>query len=377
MNEISSAVFLSALVDSGIVFFTGVPDSTLQPLLHELSHNSTVRHVIAANEGLAVAAAAGNYIATGNTPCVYMQNAGLGNAINPLTSLVNQEVYDIPLLLLIGWRGAQDESDEPQHMLMGRQLLNFLVCCELDYKVLTKAEGSNLGDIVNWATEPHKRRALVIRRGLFESVAGKTAANSEERLVTNAKTIQNNLLMRIVGESHTNTYFFSTTGYISRSLHSLSQTLGRDTTKNFYNVGAMGHVTAVAHEFALMAQKKVVVLDGDGSFLMHMGHLTHLVSHQSLDLTIVILDNECYESTGCQPSASREFSIASSVAAIETIDVVIDIGNLMITLRENFTPGIRIYCEKTYTGGSAAAPRGALQYDEHLRLFRKKLVEAS
>src|SRR5690554_2042572 len=134
---IATDQFYQNLISNGVEFFTGIPDSLLKDICAYITDNtSKKRHVIAANEGGAIALATGYHLATGKTPLVYMQNSGLGNAVNPLLSLADSEVYSIPMLLMIGWRGEPGVKDEPQHIKQGEVMTAMLDSMEIPWFVL-------------------------------------------------------------------------------------------------------------------------------------------------------------------------------------------------------------------------------------------------
>lgn len=163
--------FYRFLIDNSVSFFTGVPDSVLKEFCSYLcAHVPPQKHIIAANEGGAVALAAGYYLASERIPLVYMQNAGLGNAVNPLTSFVNKEVYGIPMILLIGWRGEPNANDEPQHKKEGESLLPMLEVLGIPYAILPdtgKEAGRAIAKAVRIAKKQNAPYALVVRRGTF------------------------------------------------------------------------------------------------------------------------------------------------------------------------------------------------------------------
>jgi phosphonopyruvate decarboxylase len=299
---IDPAVFLTILQGSGVIFFAGIPDSLLQPLCAQLFKMlPTGRHIIAANEGSAVGLVAGYHLATGAIGCVYMQNSGLGNAINPLTSLMDTEVYSIPALLLIGWRGelldGKQINDEPQHVKQGRITLDLLDCLSIPYVVL-HAETSNVGDVVdhlvNRARTESRPVALVVRKGTF--VGGEASVPASNYPLTREEGLKT-VLAFIPDDA----VVVSTTGKASRELHEMRIGCGRQPSRDFLTVGSMGHALQIASGVALAKPGKTVVcIDGDGALIMHMGGMT--TSAILPNLLHVVMNNGSHESVGGQPT---------------------------------------------------------------------------
>ena len=169
---ISPKFFIDTLASYGIDFFAGVPDSLLKNICAYIADNKDAKHnIIAANEGAAVGLAAGYHLATGIIGVVYMQNSGEGNIINPLASLTDKEVYNIPVLLLIGWRGRPGVHDEPQHVKQGKVTTGILNTMGVNYDVLCKDEDKAVKQIekaVRAMKETGEVYALVIEKDTFE-----------------------------------------------------------------------------------------------------------------------------------------------------------------------------------------------------------------
>jgi phosphonopyruvate decarboxylase len=293
---------LSTLDGLDVKFFAGVPDSLLRPLCDRLlSTLPAERHVIAANEGAAIALAAGWHLATKSTPCVYMQNSGLGNAINPLVSLADPDVYGIPMLLVIGWRGeildGRQIKDEPQHVKQGRITRDLLQCLDIPHAVLA-ADTSGFADTVRGLVElargERRPAALVVRKNTFaESRASATAATNE---LSREQAVA--VLVEVLGED---VVIVSTTGKLSRELYEIRLARGQSTERDFLTVGSMGHALQIAAGIALaQPQRRVACLDGDGAMIMHMGALT--TSATIPNLLHAVLNNGAHESVGGQPT---------------------------------------------------------------------------
>ena len=265
--------FVEVLGKSGISFFTGVPDSLLKDFLAYVEDKvPAADRITAANEGNAIAIATGYHLATGGIAGVYMQNSGLGNAVNPLTSLADKEVYAIPILLIIGWRGEPEVKDEPQHIKQGRITPSLLETLEIPYAVITSKMNTTkvsalIARMSNRARRENRPTALVIRSGVFEAhtVLAKMLALPLSR---------EDAIDIVLGSMNNDDIVVSTTGKISRELYESRKRRGDGSEKDFLTVGSMGHASQIA--LGIAHQKKdrqVYCLDGDGATIMHMGGL--------------------------------------------------------------------------------------------------------
>lgn len=297
-----SRAFYDACRHHGISLFAGVPDSLLKDFCAFLAdHAAPGEHIIAANEGNAVGLAAGHFLACGSPALVYMQNSGLGNAVNPLTSLADAEVYAIPMVLLVGWRGEPGHHDEPQHVKQGRVTLGLLDVLETPYWLLDK-DTADVGALVAQAVEKTRREgrpvALVVRRGAFAAYEGaklpdKRPMGREEavKIIADALSPQDVIV--------------STTGMTSRELFEHRGTQGRRESCDFLTVGSMGHASSIAAEIALRRpDRQVFCLDGDGAFLMHMGALPVIGALKIANFKHVVLNNGAHDSVGGQPTVA-------------------------------------------------------------------------
>ena len=280
-----------ALAKQGLDMYCGVPDSLLKEFCACVSARSlTGRNIIAANEGNALALAAGHYLATGHPAVVYMQNSGLGNVVNPLLSLTDEEVYRIPALLLIGWRGEPGVHDEPQHVKQGKLTLPLLETMGIPYEILSDL--SQVEDVCRAMMTSGKPHALVVRKGLFEAYS--RAALPHREGMVREEAIR--LVTTLMGERD---LVVSTTGMISRELYESRETHERD----FLTVGSMGHASSIALGIALAKpERKVFVFDGDGAFLMHMGAAAVVASCRAGNLKHIVFNNEAHDSVGAQPT---------------------------------------------------------------------------
>ena len=292
--------FLSAL---GAKFYTGVPDSKLRPLVDYLmdtygAHSPT--HMIAVNEGSAAALAAGYHLATGETPLVYLQNSGLGNIVNPLLSLLHEKVYGIPCIFVVGWRGEPDLHDEPQHLVQGRLSLPLLETMGVRTMVLTRDTTS--ADVAAWMKEMHPHLAA---GGQCALLARDGALSYPKRKYTNDYTLRREDAIAQILDAAGDAVIVATTGKTGRELFELREARGEDHTHDFLTVGSMGHASAIALGIALhRPNRRVIVLDGDGAALMHMGIMATIGAASPPNLVHTLLNNEAHESVGGAPTAA-------------------------------------------------------------------------
>ncbi len=306
--------FYDLLVSKGIDFFTGVPDSSLKSFCAYVNDNvGPENHIIAANEGNAVALAAGYHLATGKIGLVYLQNSGQGNAVNPLTSLVDKDVYSIPLFLVIGWRGEPGKKDEPQHIKQGKITLDLLKTLEIPYSILPDSldEVKKVLDVAfNSMNENDMPYALVVRKNSFEPyVLGTNLQNSYDLTREGAiKIFVDNIGLEDI--------VVSTTGKTSRELFEYRERLKQGHGKDFLTVGSMGHSSSIALGIALSKpDRQVYCLDGDGSLMMHMGVLSVIASQNPKNFKHIILNNGCHDSVGGQPTTGFNIDIPAIAKA--------------------------------------------------------------
>lgn len=299
---IDPKLFFGALTSRGISFYAGVPDSLLANFCAYVEdHGGHGRHLITANEGNAVGVAMGYHMATGNIAAVYMQNSGLGNTINPLTSLIDPEVYQVPMLLIIGWRGEPGIKDEPQHVKQGKITLAQLDVLGIPYWVLDGC--SALAETLDAAFLAMRQRnapvALVVRKNTFGKYEAKRQRPEDATLTREAALEQ---LLALCGDED---LIVSTTGKTSREVFELRAKHGQK-QQDFLTVGGMGHTSSIALGVAIgRPARRVICLDGDGSLLMHMGSLAVISNYQPHNLIHVLLNNQAHESVGGQPTAAH------------------------------------------------------------------------
>ena len=292
--------FLNCLKDSGVTFFTGVPDSLLKSFCAYVTDTCGENHVIAANEGGAVGLAAGHYLATGKPALVYMQNSGQGNAVNPLASLADPDVYSIPMVLLVGWRGEPGVRDEPQHVKQGKVTLSLFETLGIPTEVLPEDESEALEltrKMVERAKSEKRPVALVVRKGLFAEY------KLQNKVADIAELKREDAIQGILSALPDDAVVVSTTGMISREVYETRERLGQDHARDFLTVGSMGHAVMIALGIAkALPTRKVICLDGDGASIMHLGNMTICGQSGCSNLTHIVLNNAAHDSVGGQPT---------------------------------------------------------------------------
>lgn len=299
---------------NGVSFFTGVPDSYLNGFCNYALQNCGDRNVIAANEGNAVGIAAGHYFATKEIPLVYMQNSGEGNAINPLASLVDENVYAVPMLLLIGWRGQGDtEPNHPQHKLQGEVTTSLLDLLHIPYTVLTDDDRifrETVEKAVKYCEETRKPYAFVAPKGVM---ADPDKPNNKDAVYPMSREEAIEVVLDTLPKD---TIYSTTTGRATRELFFLREHRGEGKEHDFLNVGSMGHASSVALGMALAKPERfVVALDGDSAAIMHMGAMTMVSKVKAPNFIHIVLNNGAHESVGGQPSAGHLIDFTSIAEA--------------------------------------------------------------
>lgn len=296
--------FYNILKKNNFNFFTGVPDSMMKEFCTFLEKNvSKKKHVIAANEGSAVALAAGHYLSSGNTGVVYMQNSGLGNAVNPITSLIGKNIYSIPVLFLIGWRGHPGYKDEPQHTLQGKITPKLLKLLNIPFRVIDNKSSmskirTQIASIKKIIATKKTSYALLFKKNSFKK---NITLENKDNLLYNSRINY----IKILIENFKESIFFSTTGYTSRELAELKK---NQKCNYFLSVGSMGHVNQIALGVAKNTNKKVMCLDGDGSMIMHLGSLASYNELNLKNIIYLVFNNECHLSVGGQKSLSQKIN---------------------------------------------------------------------
>ena len=307
--------FYDQLVNHGVEFFTGVPDSLLKEFCFFIDDFiPRDKHIITANEGNAIALAAGYHFATNKIPLVYMQNSGLGNAINPLLSLCDPDVYSIPMLVMIGWRGEPGVKDEPQHVKQGKVQLQLLDSMDIPYEIISKDDDKiekKITNMVETAKNENRPVVLLIRKGTFEK-SNKDIGKINEQLMNREEAL--GIVLNSLGD---NVILISTTGKTSREIFEIRENRDQSHNQDFLTVGSMGHCSSIALGIALSKHdREVVCIDGDGAMLMHLGSLTTIASLKPKNFRHILMNNGVHESVGGQDTAAKKINLSKVIKAV-------------------------------------------------------------
>lgn len=289
-------------------FFTGVPDSLLQPLCNYLMQRygaNNRHHIIAANEGNCVALAAGHYLSTGKVPVVYLQNSGLGNIVNPVASLLNDKVYGIPCIFFVGWRGEPNVHDEPQHIFQGEITVKLLEDLGIATRVITKktTEEEARAQLRTWEPllKAGKQVAFVVKKGALAFDGKMTYQNG------NAMTREE--IIRRIAKAAGDDPIVSTTGKASRELFELREEAREGHQRDFLTVGSMGHSSSIALKIAMEKGSRVWCIDGDGAALMHMGAMAVIGTSGAENFVHIVINNGAHESVGGLPTVASQIDL--------------------------------------------------------------------
>ncbi|MFL2889798.1 MAG: phosphonopyruvate decarboxylase [Pelagibacteraceae bacterium] len=292
---------IKTLKKNKIDFFTGVPDSILKNFSLRIANLSKKKHVIATNEGSAISLGIGYHLSTKNIPCIYLQNSGLSNAINPLISIASREVYSIPLFLIIGWRGSPNKPDEPQHKAKGKITKELLKLLKIKFCVLRNEK--DLLKINMLVKNSKKNKNIVACLIEKETLQLKKKKN---KIIISKFGLRSNFIRKFLSLIPNGCKIISTTGYTSRELMEIRKEFKKSKSKgkDFYMVGGMGHSASVATGYALNSNKQIFCLDGDGSALMHLGSLRTAGYLKNSNYKHIILNNNAHESVGGQTTTA-------------------------------------------------------------------------
>lgn len=304
---------LVEIIDSD--FYTGVPDSQLKPLCNYLMANYSIdskHHIIAANEGNSTALAAGYHLATGKIPVVYMQNSGEGNIINPVASLLNDRIYAIPIVFIVGWRGEPGTQDEPQHIYQGEMTVKLLEDMDIDTFIIgkdtTDEEVTAAMEGFRGVLESGRQVAFVIRKGALTDAPNVVYRNDNHM-------IREEIIRHIVKVSGENP-IISTTGKASRELFEIREANGQSHKYDFLTVGSMGHASSIALGVAInKSEQQIWCIDGDGAVLMHMGSLAVIGANKPQNLVHVVINNGAHETVGGMPTVAGNIDLVSIAKA--------------------------------------------------------------
>jgi len=317
---LSPESFLDSLQAGGVRFFAGVPDSLLKQICACITERlDPADHIITANEGAAIGLGIGYHLATGETPLVYMQNSGLGNVVNPLLSLASPEVYSIPMVLLIGWRGRPSIKDEPQHVHQGRVTEDMLRVMDIPVQVLGEdmmAAQANVDWAVSKAKQINGPVALLVKKGTFDSYkmnikSADVPLEREEAIIKVASSLEDNAVV------------VCTTGMPSRELFEYRARTGARHETDFLTVGGMGHASQIAMGISLQKKNRpVYCIDGDGAALMHMGSLAISGMSGASNFIHIIVNNGAHESVGGQPTLGMQVDFPAIAKACGYVSAV-------------------------------------------------------
>ena len=312
---VDPAALYSTLRRWGVDFFTGVPDSLLKDFCGYLStQGDPLQHIIAANEGSALALAMGHHLASDKVPLIYLQNSGVGNLINPLLSLADPEVYSIPMLLVVGWRGEPGVNDEPQHIKQGRITPDLLDQLEIPYQIITATTdntqaGQQVEQLIFQAKNQNRPCALLVSKGCFSD------SPKPNRTTTGPRISREQAIEAVLAKLIPTAVVVATTGFTSRELFELRTAAGCSHQQDFLTVGGMGHASQIALGIALaQPDRQVYCLDGDGAFLMHMGGAATCATTPCINFKHIVLNNGVHDSVGGQPTIAEAINIAGIAA---------------------------------------------------------------
>ncbi len=318
---IRPSYFYDLLIKNGTDFFAGVPDSLLKNFCAYVTDNApSEKHIISANEGSATALACGYHMATGKIPMIYMQNSGEGNMVNPMLSLADQDVYSIPMLIVIGWRGEPGVHDEPQHVKQGKVTCDLLDAMKIPYEVLSENEAELPGQFekaYKYIKENDAQYAFVIRKNTFD----------EYKLVNNVpvegKMSREEAIEKIMLSADDKTAFVSTTGMASRELYELRDKHNQAHDRDFLTVGGMGHCSQIALAIAMnKADRQVYCIDGDGASIMQMGGMATIGTRNPSNMVHFVMNNGAHDSVGGQPTVGRQIDLCAIAAGCGYENVV-------------------------------------------------------
>jgi phosphonopyruvate decarboxylase len=299
----------------GADFYTGVPDSQLKALCNYLMDTYGIdqkHHIIAANEGNCTALAAGYHLATGKVPVVYMQNSGEGNIINPVASLLNDKVYAIPMIFIVGWRGEPGVHDEPQHIYQGEVTVKLLDDMDIKSFIISKDTTEEELEAVmadfNKLLANGKQVAFVVRKGALTN-APEVEYNNDNKMIRE-EIIQH--IVKATGEDP----IVSTTGKPSRELFETRAANGQSHKYDFLTVGSMGHTSSIALGVAInKPNQRIWCVDGDGAVLMHMGSMAVLGANAPKNVVHVVINNGAHETVGGMPTVAAKIDLVAIAKA--------------------------------------------------------------
>lgn len=339
---IRPSFFYNLLSEYGIEFYAGVPDSLLKNLCAYITDNADKKNnIIAANEGGAIGLAAGYHLATGGIPVVYMQNSGLGNTINPLLSLTDKEVYNMPVLLVIGWRGEPNVHDEPQHIKQGKVTIPLLDCMGIRNEIIADNENdlqTQIANAVNYMKTTNEVFALVVKKGTFDSYKLKNNRQYDYALE------REEAIQMVAASMDKKAVVVSTTGKISRELFEYRENSEHAHHRDFLTVGSMGHASQIALGIALnKPDRNIYCFDGDGAVIMHMGSMGIVGEMAPKNFFHIVFNNGAHDSVGGQPTIGLNIDIPNIAACcgykkVISVEKSEELQEILTTLAANEGP---------------------------------------
>lgn len=365
---------INLLIKNDLTFVTGVPCSIFKDFLAYINDTGRINHIPAASEGEACAIASGYYLSTKKIPIVYMQNSGLGNSVDPLTSLLSKTVYGIPALLLISWRGEPGKKDEPQHLKMGKITLKLLKLLDIPYTILSDSEikaEKEIKGAKRYLKESNSSYAIIVKKGIIESY------QSQKKEKDIYSLTREEAIKIIVDNLKGNEIIISTTGKTSRELFEYREIRKQGHQTDFYVIGSMGCSAGVALGIALQKpNRKIFVFDGDGSALMKMGTLATIGHFSPKNLFHIIFDNNAHDSTGGQKTVSdsvdfSKVALACGYKSAKTVSTQKELVGFVKAIELQKCPGMLVV--KLRRGARKNLGRPTLSPVELKKMFMSKL----
>lgn len=362
--------FYDSLLNYKFDFFAGVPDSLLKEFclcIKDLAPEE--KHIVTANEGNAVALASGYHIVSGKYGVVYMQNSGLGNAINPLLSLADEKVYEIPMLLIVGYRGEPGTKDEPQHKKQGELTLPLLDTLGIEYVILDENFKEQIAYCFQYMEKTKKIIAMVVKKDTF-SKYGKELENENFNELTREEVLET-----IIKSLDDKEYIVSTTGKTSREIFEIRERNQMEHGNDFLTVGSMGHTSSLALGISLFTRQNIYCIDGDGAFLMHMGALAVAIQNAKDNFKYILINNGCHESVGKQPTIAYKIEIPDILKGFGFEQVItVNTGQELLTgIRQLKQQGKTALIINTNDKSREDLGRPTTSAKENKEIFQKKI----
>ena len=318
---IRPSYFYNLLIKNGTDFFAGVPDSLLKNFCAYITDTAPAeKHIISANEGSATALACGYHFATGKIPLIYMQNSGEGNMVNPMLSIADKDVYSVPMLIVIGWRGEPGVHGEPQHVKQGKVTCDLLDAMKIPFEVLSENEDdlpAQFEKAYKYIKDNNAQYAFVIRKGTFDEY------KLQNNIPVEGKMSREEAIEKIILNADSSTAFVSTTGMASRELYELRDKYNQGHEKDFLTVGGMGHASQIALSIAMQKKdRQIYCIDGDGASIMQMGGMATIGSRKPSNYVHFVLNNGAHDSVGGQPTVGRQIDLCAIAAGCGYENVV-------------------------------------------------------